>query len=524
MSELAYKIDELEKAEQRLLDAACEMNLSQLVLSLPLRVVPGIETAAWVYNRTTKRGEIWVEPKMALELPMATLQALLLHELLHHAGFNELQHQFPEGTSNDAMNLALDVAIERIIARSSLAAASKELGDLVRVRPLQEGPRPAPDEQALVLLAHPDPPQDLMSKELRRVWAYFWKNPLASLSPVEIAWQMDRFYDAKEFGPGKLLWVLLPGGADCQRPLKKEGRDHVLVVVDPRSGERWEGVIRRPAPDSRSAQKQQEQLLGELQANSLQWGLGPSNLECLGLDRQVEIPEADAEAAQELFRTCVTDKTPQWPIRALQHLFGERFKQQVCFRPCLVHPTPAELARRAVNWPAFTFANVNYQRAGVVAVYVDVSGSMTSLAAEVKALLEKIKQWLPSRIFIFDTAIKELALEELLRKGEYWFGGGTDFDVVFQHALDHQFNESVVITDGCSWVTDSVLEACKRRGIKVNAIIFGSDEDCHNGVPANETGIGPWEPDPSLSVPHRASWWHRTVLVGQKKVAYPSGE
>ena len=86
-------------------------------------------------------------------------------------------------------------------------------------------------------------------------------------------------------------------------------------------------------------------------------------------------------------------------------------------------------------------------RAGRVAVYLDVSGSMESwLPVLLKALSDHadLLEW---PLFGFSTEVHPLQRHHLA-EGRMRSTGGTDIACVSQHLIDHRIGRAVVITDG----------------------------------------------------------------------------
>ena len=211
--------------------------------------------------------------------------------------------------------------------------------------------------------------------------------------------------------------------------------------------------------------------------------------------------ESEVNEAVELFEPSVATKerTADWALECVRHTFSARLDSSVVRLPYLVRPTRAELVRRALGWPAAMYSNRPLPKtAQPVAVYVDISASMSEHARDVLAFLQCVRDHLPSRLYLFDVGVREVDRDELLDR-RYYSGGGTDFERVYEHAMDQQFEESVMVTDGLSLVSEGVLERFRARGLRMNAVIFVSKQ-------MNDwTGLN-------------MSWWDRWTVVGKDRM------
>ena len=472
MHHVQYDPQRLEEAKKKLLDVAEKSFLSVMLSTVPPRLVPGIGSAVWVHNLQENHSEIWIDPDCVLELPKPCIEALLFHELLHHVGYNELWYRFPDGSSWARVNLALDIAIERFVATTPLAVASAELSHRLRFEPLVEQGQARNLHRAVLLLAHPVATVlDVASEPIQSLWRYFWQGP-KFLSATEIYNHLRRVLPPEEVCVATLL--LFPGSQACRANITKSSEGVQICLLDPQTGRKLRAILRKTKATSKSLIKR---LKKEVQNHCRTWGLGPSVLRPIALDHLADVPEPTVAEARRFLVRIHQQEDPSWCTSVLRHLFPEAFCQRVAHVPYIVQPTSGELVRRALGWPALLYANRLPQKIAAIAAYVDVSGSMKHRAATVQALLRKLKQLLPSRIFVFDTGIEEVSLDDLTAGNRYWAGGGTDFNAVFLHALRQGFREAVVITDGCGRLSSGLVEETRKAGVKMNAIVLTSPTD-----------------------------------------------
>lgn len=98
-------------------------------------------------------------------------------------------------------------------------------------------------------------------------------------------------------------------------------------------------------------------------------------------------------------------------------------------------------------WKALKYKDV-YDRE-LLPIYFDVSGSMDRYIPDIVEMLVNLDEKL-EYLWLFSTEIKKHTIQQLKDK-EIYTTGGTDFDIVINHAVENNFTNIIVITDGhCS--------------------------------------------------------------------------
>jgi hypothetical protein len=108
-------------------------------------------------------------------------------------------------------------------------------------------------------------------------------------------------------------------------------------------------------------------------------------------------------------------------------------------------------------------------------VYIDVSGSFDAYLSRVYGLILALGDEVGSTVHLFSNQVADATLDELAR-GLKRTTGGTDFDCVLGHALEHRYRRIVIITDGIGELEAGVGEAFQASGGSLYLMLLGSDE------------------------------------------------
>jgi len=111
-----------------------------------------------------------------------------------------------------------------------------------------------------------------------------------------------------------------------------------------------------------------------------------------------------------------------------------------------------------------------------VRLYVDVSGSTESHWPMILGMIVHLCRELSEPIYLFSTKVVEASLAQL-NEGRIWTTGGTDFDVVLRHILDHGFRRALLVTDGIGSVSPAVASRTRSLGIDLFAVLTGTFGD-----------------------------------------------
>jgi hypothetical protein len=108
-------------------------------------------------------------------------------------------------------------------------------------------------------------------------------------------------------------------------------------------------------------------------------------------------------------------------------------------------------------------------------VYIDVSGSFDAFLSRVYGLILALGDEVGSTVHLFSNQVADATLDELAR-GLKRTTGGTDFDCVLGHALEHRYRRIVIITDGIGELEAGVGEAFQALGGSLYLLLLGADE------------------------------------------------
>lgn len=446
------------RAKRRILDVAATLNVD---VDLPLEPSRVVDTAVWAWSWVIDGPVIFVNLQLALELPERCLQALLLHELLHHRTYNEFQHRFPRGTPDSRKNLAFDIAIERDLARSCHAESALELNRRLLDPLLLKDSGTLSMQASLILLAHRGAPVERLAEEIGQLWQRYWDDLSVKISPLEIDRDLSR---------------QIPSHCFSNEAIVHEER---LPLGPPvRFTERF-------IPTGYGSLEGEDDL-AEVSGRALTLDQAGNRKRCisasaflaairdpLGLNRAEEAVRLNA--CEIVHKASLTSVGDGWAREVADMVVGTGSRQRVARLPYLVRPTRAELVRRSVDWPSILFSNERLAEDTACRIYVDISESMDELRPIVMGILKELTPWLPQQLFAFDERVYPLSRHDLARG--LWLGGGTEFDAVFEHAMATPRNRCLVITDGLSTVSDEVLAASRARSCVMTALLLAGPDD-----------------------------------------------
>ena len=115
-------------------------------------------------------------------------------------------------------------------------------------------------------------------------------------------------------------------------------------------------------------------------------------------------------------------------------------------------------------------------------IYLDVSGSMHSYLPKICGVISHVDNNI-DYVWGFSNEVHKHSMEDL-RKGRLKTTYGTDFDCVITHAIENNFRNIVLITDGYAWLNNYKESEVKSK-IK-ECIVILLDEYCaRNNVLSN---------------------------------------
>lgn len=105
-------------------------------------------------------------------------------------------------------------------------------------------------------------------------------------------------------------------------------------------------------------------------------------------------------------------------------------------------------------------------------IYVDVSGSVSGLTGRIYGLVLALANEVALPVHLFSNRIMDLTMDDLAH-GRVRTTGGTDFDCVVTHALEHGYRRVVVITDGMGEIATDNAEAFRASGASLYLLLTG---------------------------------------------------
>jgi len=106
-----------------------------------------------------------------------------------------------------------------------------------------------------------------------------------------------------------------------------------------------------------------------------------------------------------------------------------------------------------------------------VAIYLDVSGSVGAHLPKILGVIANLKQGIKT-IFCFSNLVSEHSVSDLCQ-GKYETTGGTDFDCIVEHAVEHNIDKCIIFTDGYADLNNANKTLAKEH-IKDSAIVYFS--------------------------------------------------
>ena len=162
----------------------------------------------------------------------------------------------------------------------------------------------------------------------------------------------------------------------------------------------------------------------------------------------------------------------------------DRFKETFETRRRITSPFPVYPSKRDLTllasgiYPGYFHNQIgkqNFKEKGL-AVYLDVSGSVTDYLPQIIGILKGFEKRLES-IFLFSNKVAEISFS-LLLKGKIETTYGTDFDCVASSICERNFDKAVVITDGYASLAKEWKEKLRKQKVHILTILFDGKENC----------------------------------------------
>jgi len=104
---------------------------------------------------------------------------------------------------------------------------------------------------------------------------------------------------------------------------------------------------------------------------------------------------------------------------------------------------------------------------GKVNIYIDVSGSVGGYLEAIYKLACNCRDYINDKLYLFSNKIVAISKEELV-EGKVFSTGGTDA-CAFAHALEHDINKMMIVTDGYFNISTELQNKIKKANMKVLA-------------------------------------------------------
>ena len=117
------------------------------------------------------------------------------------------------------------------------------------------------------------------------------------------------------------------------------------------------------------------------------------------------------------------------------------------------------------KWPIF-FKNRRIGDKVMVPCYLDVSGSQSHVLPVMLPVVARLKELVGDEVFCFSTKVSPCKVSDL-EAGNYYSGGGTDFDPVAKHILENQYRCALILTDGQAGLNEELIKQLRQRGINI---------------------------------------------------------
>lgn len=504
----------------KLIKAASGLGLNYSEIKDLLQVSTEVKIAGWAFCKETRETQILINPKV-LKFPLYLIRLILRHEILHYAGYHEL-----EGIENDdLMNLMMDVAINRILH----LAYPKQMETLTRRIYSKKS------QKTVLALAQPHLLKEngiikKLKPKIRDTYGEIWDSEEVP-SPMSLYYQflLDSMKEAKEENPfgyqnqetdseGKPGKSPTSGGAKTQKktssqktpedtgkdtdetPQKKtssrkipkdkeieKDTDETPPQEIPEDREKDTGetpqkkTFSRKIPENTEDGKSKD-LLGQARNQ-----IGEIKREAT-YSRDYHQREAAINAfsnmASKLFQKILVKTKSGMDVEQVSDFINRlniRRELEEALDPLMTEASassrrqlyPYKLSRLGTIYAAcgisdlipFFWNQTPESHKLSVAVYVDTSPSMSWAKEYEVFLIDKLKEVFPSTIIVFSGSVQEISTKEFAQ-GTYPAGVSTCFNAVIEDFLQRKEDFALIFTDGQSsvgWDNKRRLKESKKR-------------------------------------------------------------
>ncbi len=418
------------QVRQKLVRACEGLGLNLLEISKFVQIDEHPDVACWGFDLEKKKHYIYINPRV-LRLPVEQIQLILKHEILHYAGYRNLEYAKDFARAN----IAFDIVINKILTM----AHEKEMKALCRKI------YPPETRNNILVLARPDI-NACELKENKKLWQSIWNNPEIP-SPASIYYQIaspirveNNPFSVNDLVPAKILF--------------RQNSDHTGDDRFGRFSSRViDNVVREMAGNGFSATR--------FSAVFKQIFVNKKSFDCSSVEEFI----SKLESRQKLEETCVRI------ISALDNQSS-----------CQLYPY--ELSRIGIIYIACGISDkvpifwnkTPESRKNKLAIYIDTSPSMECYQEKEIFLIDRLKGYFPTKVHCFANDVKEISLDDF-SNGNYEEGYSTSFDAVIEHLVDSKYDAGIIFTDGFSYVNLENENKFKQSRKRLFTVYFSDNGD-----------------------------------------------
>jgi len=432
------------KINQKLIKVCSSLGINLLEISKFIQISELPDIAAWGYDKKTKENFIFINPKI-LKFPIEYIHIILKHEILHYAGYKEI-----EGAKNkELVNIVLDVVINKILTTSKKNVMKKLCRRIY----------PEESKQNIICLARPDLSVDDVPEQLKNLWEEIW-NKEEIPSPSALYYRLVLHTNSDR----KFIFKIVRASPFSS---KKDGEIVLREVPEERRGNRNDNKFEKVSVNilnniSFSVSKTFSHQLSKI-FSKLLVGKEKFNLENVReFIQRLKTREQMEDTSRKIVNSLVTSSK-------LQVYPYELSRLGIIYLACGVSKI------FPLYWNKFPES-----RKPKLAVYIDTSPSMDIYKEMEVFLVDELRDYLPIKIFLFAGDIKETCVEEFT-SGDYEQGYSTDFDAPIKHLLESEFDAGIIFTDGYSSVSSENMKKLKESKKRLFTVYF-----TENGKPSSD--------------------------------------
>lgn len=415
---------------QKLVQACKGLGLNLLEISKFVQISDYPQIACWGFDLEKKKHYIYINPKV-LRLPVEHIQLILKHEILHYAGYRNLEYakDLPKA------NIAFDIVINKILTMAH------EKGMKALCRRIY----PPETRNSILVLARPDiNPEEL--KTNRKLWLSIWNNPEIP-SPASIYYQIASPVRT-EHNPFSI------DGLVCAKIIFRKISDYETDNKFVKFSSRIiNGVSNNIKGNGFSASM--------FSAVFRQIFVNKQSFDCSSVEEFI----SKLESRQML------EETSARIITALDNHSSRQLYPYELSRIGIIYIACGVSGKVPIFWN-----KTPESRKSKLAIYIDTSPSMECYQEKEVFLIDRLKGYFPTKVHCFANDVNEIALDDFAN-GNYEEGYSTSFDAVIEHLLDSEFDAGVVFTDGSSYIDSENEKKFKQSRKRLFTVYFSNNGD-----------------------------------------------